>query len=77
MLAWQTGYGGNVDFAGGHPELVTATQPFEDVDVTLRVESASRLAACVAGAGGRGVDPHRGRRGLVPAAPPIGWTAYR
>ena len=39
MLAWQTGYGGNVDFASGHPELVTATQPLEDVDVTLRVES--------------------------------------
>jgi formylmethanofuran dehydrogenase subunit B len=39
VLAWQTGYSGNVDFAGGHPELVTATQPFDDVDVTLRVES--------------------------------------
>jgi formylmethanofuran dehydrogenase subunit B len=39
VLAWQTGYSGNVDFAGGHPELLTATQPFDDVDVTLRVES--------------------------------------
>jgi formylmethanofuran dehydrogenase subunit B len=39
VLAWQTGYGGNVDFAAGHPEAVTATQPFDDVDVTLRVES--------------------------------------
>jgi len=49
-LAWQTGYGGNVDFAGGHPELVTATEPFEDVDVTLRVESGP--AGClVAGPG--------------------------
>jgi len=50
VLAWQTGYGGNVDFAGGHPELVTATEPFEDVDVTLRVESGP--AGClVAGPG--------------------------
>lgn len=38
VLAWQSGYGGKVDFAGGHPELVTATQPFDDVDVTVRVE---------------------------------------
>jgi formylmethanofuran dehydrogenase subunit B len=39
VLAWQSGYGGNVDFAGGHPEPVTATQPLDDVDVTLLVES--------------------------------------
>lgn len=39
VLAWQSGYSGNVDFAGGHPELVTATQPLDDVDVTLHVES--------------------------------------
>jgi formylmethanofuran dehydrogenase subunit B len=38
VLAWQSGYGGNVDFAGGHPELVTATQPLDDVDVALLVE---------------------------------------
>jgi formylmethanofuran dehydrogenase subunit B len=38
VLAWQSGYGGNVDFAAGHPELVTATQPIDDVDVTLLVE---------------------------------------
>ena len=38
VLAWQSGYGGNVDFASGHPELVTATRWFDDVDVTLRVE---------------------------------------
>jgi len=37
VLAWQSGYGGNVDFASGHPELVTATRWFDDVDVTLRV----------------------------------------
>ncbi len=41
-LAWQTGYGGAVDFAGGHPELVMATRSLlagEGVDVSLRVES--------------------------------------
>lgn len=38
VLAWQSGYGGQVDFAGGHPELVTATQPLDGVDVTLLVE---------------------------------------
>jgi formylmethanofuran dehydrogenase subunit B len=41
VLAWQSGYGGTVDFAGGHPELALATQPLlDDVDVTLCVESA-------------------------------------
>ncbi len=39
VLAWGSGYGGKVDFATGHPELVTATQPLDDVDVTLLVES--------------------------------------
>jgi formylmethanofuran dehydrogenase subunit B len=38
VLAWQSGYGGQVDFAGGHPEL--ATNPLDDVDVTLLVEPA-------------------------------------
>jgi formylmethanofuran dehydrogenase subunit B len=47
VLAWQSGYGGNVDFAGGHPELVTATRPLDDVDVTLLVESG-RAAAEIA-----------------------------
>lgn len=40
-LAWQTGYGGIVDLASGHPELVTAPGPVaaaEAVDVALRVE---------------------------------------
>jgi formylmethanofuran dehydrogenase subunit B len=43
VLAWQSGYPGNVDFANGHPELVTATRPLaagEGVDVSLRVEGA-------------------------------------
>ncbi len=38
VLAWQSGYGGTVDFASGHPELVTATRPVsadEAVDVSL------------------------------------------
>jgi formylmethanofuran dehydrogenase subunit B len=50
VLAWQSGYGGNVDFAGGHPELLTATQRLDDVDVTLRVESGP-AGSLVAGAG--------------------------
>jgi formylmethanofuran dehydrogenase subunit B len=37
VLAWQAGYSGKVDFAGGHPELVTATAPLDDVDVKLLV----------------------------------------
>jgi formylmethanofuran dehydrogenase subunit B len=41
VLAWQSGYGGTVDFASGHPELVTATEPLHDVDVTLVVESGA------------------------------------
>lgn len=48
VLAWQSGYGGDVDFAGGHPELVTATEPLDDVDVTLLVESGARGAADIA-----------------------------
>ncbi|MBV8220729.1 MAG: hypothetical protein JO325_19875 [Solirubrobacterales bacterium] len=48
VLAWQSGYSGNVDFAGGHPELVAATQPLEDVDVTLLVESPTAGAAEIA-----------------------------
>jgi formylmethanofuran dehydrogenase subunit B len=39
VLAWQAGYAGRVDFASGHPELVIATEPLDDVDVTLNVES--------------------------------------
>jgi formylmethanofuran dehydrogenase subunit B len=38
VLAWQSGYGGRVDFAGGHPELVTAAEALDDIDVTLLVE---------------------------------------
>jgi formylmethanofuran dehydrogenase subunit B len=47
-LAWQSGYGGNVDFACGHPEWVTGAQPLDDVDLTLLVEpdpvGAGRIA---------------------------------
>ena len=39
VLAWQAGYSGRVDFASGHPELVIATDPLDDVDVTLNIES--------------------------------------
>ncbi len=38
VLAWQSGYGGTVDFACGHPELVTTTHALDDVDVALLVE---------------------------------------
>jgi formylmethanofuran dehydrogenase subunit B len=48
VLAWQSGYGGNVDFASGHPEFVTATQPLEDVDVTLLVEPVPARPAEIA-----------------------------
>jgi formylmethanofuran dehydrogenase subunit B len=43
VLAWQTGYGGAVDLAAGHPELVTATDRLDEhegVDVALRIEGA-------------------------------------
>jgi formylmethanofuran dehydrogenase subunit B len=38
VLAWQSGYSGQVDFASGHPEL--ATNPLDDIDATLLVEPA-------------------------------------
>jgi formylmethanofuran dehydrogenase subunit B len=44
-LVWQSGYSGTVDFANGHPELVTATRPLavaEGVDVSLRIEGTAR-----------------------------------
>jgi formylmethanofuran dehydrogenase subunit B len=53
VLAWQTGYAGNVDLASGHPQLVTATSPLVDhqhVDVSLRIEGgAEELPAGVTG----------------------------
>jgi formylmethanofuran dehydrogenase subunit B len=52
VLAWQSGYGGAVDFASGHPELVTTTHPLDDVDVTLVVEPGA--GGCVAA--GPGVE---------------------
>ena len=55
VLAWQSGYGGNVDFASGHPELVTATRWFDDVDVTLRVEPGPTGSLLADGRGGREV----------------------
>ena len=55
MLAWQSGYGGNVDFASGHPELVTATRWFDDVDVTLRVEPGPTGSLLAGGGSGREV----------------------
>ncbi len=48
VLAWQTGYPGNVDLGSGHPELVTATGPLDaaqGIDVSLRIESARALPA--------------------------------
>ena len=48
-LAWQTGYTGNVDLASGHPELLSATQPVEGVDVAVRIDGApARLGPGVA-----------------------------
>jgi formylmethanofuran dehydrogenase subunit B len=70
VLAWQSGYGGNVDFAGGHPELLTATEPLDDVDVTLLVEP---------GAGGAVVAGPRDEVWIGTAAPGIeaGGTMHR
>ncbi|MFL5862418.1 MAG: hypothetical protein ACJ780_16870 [Solirubrobacteraceae bacterium] len=52
VLAWQTGYGGIVDLASGHPEPVTTTRPLlseDDIDLSLRIEGGSaRLPAGVA-----------------------------
>jgi formylmethanofuran dehydrogenase subunit B len=59
VLAWQSGYGGKVDFAAGHPELVTATQPLEDGDLTVLVEAGRDAVADVAfgsGTGSPGVE---------------------
>ena len=50
VLTWQSGYGRTVDFAAGHPELATATQPLEDVDATLLVEPGP-AGGLVAGGG--------------------------
>ncbi len=44
VLAWQTGYPGDVDFVVGHPELVTGTRPLatsDGVDVSLNIEGAT------------------------------------
>jgi formylmethanofuran dehydrogenase subunit B len=41
VLAWQTGYAGSVDLAGGHPELIVATHPADGVDLALRIEAAA------------------------------------
>jgi formylmethanofuran dehydrogenase subunit B len=45
VLAWQTGYAGNVDLASGHPELLVATHPTDGVDVALRIEGAAAALA--------------------------------
>ena len=42
VLAWQTGYGGAVDLASGHPELITSTHRLDEhegVDVSLLIEA--------------------------------------
>ena len=65
VLAWQSGYGGRVDFAGGHPEL--ATNPLDDADVTLLVEPAP--------AGGLVIGPVWIR--TVAAGVEAGGTAHR
>lgn len=45
VLAWQTGYAGNVDLASGHPELLVATHPTDGVDVALRIGGAAAAPA--------------------------------
>jgi formylmethanofuran dehydrogenase subunit B len=67
-LAWQTGYAGNVDLAGGHPELVGATRPLDEaegIDVALRIDGApaalasgvAEIALCSHPTGAPGPDP--------------------
>jgi formylmethanofuran dehydrogenase subunit B len=70
VLAWQSGYGGTVDFASGHPELVTATAPLDGVDVTLVVESGA--GGCLAA--GPGVEVWIGTAAAGVSAP---GTAHR
>jgi len=70
VLAWQSGYGGAVDFASGHPELVTATAPLDEVDVTLVVESGA--GGCLAA--GPGVEVWIG---TAAAGVSAGGTAHR
>jgi formylmethanofuran dehydrogenase subunit B len=70
VLAWQSGYGGTVDFASGHPELVTATAPLDGVDVTLVVESGA--GGCLAA--GPGVEVWIG---TAAAGVSAGGTAHR
>ena len=53
VLAWQTGYAGNVDLAGGHPRPTVSTRPLADdapIDVSLCVEGdpSERPAATTA-----------------------------
>ncbi len=86
-LAWQTGYAGNVDFAGGHPELVGATQPLaeaEGIDVALRVDGAparlasgvAEIALCSHSTRGPGADPHVSI-GIAAAGVNAAGTAHR
>lgn len=49
VLAWQTGYAGNVDLASGHPELLVATHPTDGVDVALRIGGSAAARADRAG----------------------------
>jgi formylmethanofuran dehydrogenase subunit B len=70
VLAWQSGYGGTVDFASGHPELVTATEPLDEVDVTVVVESGA--GGCLAA--GPGVEVWIG---TAAAGVSAGGTAHR
>jgi formylmethanofuran dehydrogenase subunit B len=44
-LTWQTGYSGNVDLASGHPELLVAPPPVQEVDVALRINGAAAAPA--------------------------------
>ena len=70
VLAWQSGYGGTVDFASGHPELLTAAAPLDEVDVTLVVESGA--GGCLAAGPGVEVWIGTARAGVSAAG-----TAHR
>jgi formylmethanofuran dehydrogenase subunit B len=83
VLAWQTGYCGNVDFASGHPELLTVTPPLhehEGVDVSLSIAGApgelptgvTEIALCSLPVGGVDVSIRTAAAGVTAAG-----TAHR
>jgi formylmethanofuran dehydrogenase subunit B len=83
VLAWQTGYSGNVDLASGHPEPISSTRPLVDdreIDVSLCVEDdpgerppdAAAIALCSVPVDGAEVSIRTAPAGVAAAG-----TAHR